>query len=84
MTGAAGSTLAALVEATEDVLAGESAADGTATATWLGAAVDVWDDTDWDDDAGLIACETAPPAIAAAIPAPATAQSIRRLMADHP
>jgi hypothetical protein len=82
MTGAVGSTPAALVAAADDVLAGGSSTVDTAAR--VGAALDVTDDSDWDDEVGLIAWETAPPAIAAAMPAPATAQIIRRLTIDHP
>lgn len=80
---------AALVGAAEDVLTGASSAVDGATAADDGAALDVGDDNTCDDnacddDAGATASETAPPTINAAIPAPAAAHTIRRLMPDHP
>jgi hypothetical protein len=84
MTGAAGSTAVALVATAADVLAGELAAVDSAAVARAGAALDASEESECDDDAGLVACETAPPAITAATPAPATAHTIRRLMIDHP
>jgi hypothetical protein len=82
ITGPPASTRTSPAATADNVPVGELSTVDDAVAR-EGSAVDVSNDSDRDDDAGLIACETAPTSTAAT-PAPATAQTILRLMIDYP